>query len=203
VQNTIVYLIRHSIPVSVVREDGVRLMYGPSAPLSAEGRLKAARLADSLLAREGKPFDVIYSSTLLRAFETATIIAEKMGLGPVTTNPGLRDTDSDWGGLPAEELVQVAKAGQLFSDPRTHETVAGIAVRMIAAYNQCVKPHPGQTIGIVSHGDPLRILYDRICYPEEPIPPYEELVRGMNLEVAQGLRLEFFRNGRLESEVVL
>jgi broad specificity phosphatase PhoE len=200
--NTIVYLIRHSIPESVVKK-GERLMYGPPAPLSPAGREKAARLAESLLAREGKPFDVIYSSPYQRAYDTACIIAEKMALNPVVTNAGLRDTDSEWGGVPMEELALVARAGRLFTDPRTHESVAGIASRMIAAYNECVSPHPGKTIGIVSHGDPLRILYDRICNPEEDIPPYAELVSGFNLEVAQSLRLEFFRGGRIETERVV
>lgn len=199
--NTIVYLIRHSIPESLL-VDGRRLMYGPPAPLTAEGRQKAALLGEKILAREGRPLDVLYSSPLKRAYETACILAGAISLQPVLTHPDLRDTDSEWGGVPIEELVRVANAGQLFTDPRTHESLAQIAGRMVTAYHQIVSPHPGERIGIVSHGDPLRLLYDRIRHPDQAIPPYPELVRQLSLDVAQGLRLEFFPDGQIETEIV-
>jgi broad specificity phosphatase PhoE len=199
--HTIVYLIRHSIPESPVK-DGRRLMYGPDAPLSPDGRQKARQLGERILAREGKPLDVIYSSPFKRAYETACILVEKMALNPVITHPGLQDTASEWGGVPVEELVQVANAGRLFTDPRTHESISEIAARITAAYHQIVSHHQGERIGMVSHGDPLRILYDRIVHPDQEIPPYPELVREMSLDVAQSLRLEYFPEGRIEIEMV-
>lgn len=196
-QNTIVYLIRHSTPEHPMKA-GRQAMYGPDAPLTADGKQKAQKLRATIVSQEGKPFDVIYSSPFTRAFETAGILAGEALQNKIIVIEGLRDTDSAWAGTPLEELAQIADAGQLFNDPRTHETIAEIAKRMTAAFHQIVAAHPGQLIGVVSHGDPLRILYDRISHPEREITPYPQLVREFSLGQAQGLRLEIGPEGRFE-----
>jgi broad specificity phosphatase PhoE len=202
VENTVVYLIRHSTPVHPMK-DGRQAMYGPDAPLTAEGKLKAQKLRSMILSREGKPFDIIYSSPFKRAFETAGILAGEAPQNKVIVIEGLRDTDSAWAGTPMDELIQIADAGQLFNDPRTHETILEIVKRMTAAFYQIVGAHPGGLIGIVSHGDPLRILVDRISHPEREIPPYPQLVREFSLGQVQGLRLEIFPGGRMEIGEIL
>lgn len=196
-QNTVVYLIRHSTPEHPMKA-GQLTMYGPDAPLTADGRLKAQKLCSSLISREGKPFDVIYSSPFERAFETASILAAEALQKRVIVIEGLRDTISDWPGTPMDELAQIADAGQLFNDPRTHETVAEIAERMTTAFHQIVSANPGLLIGVVSHGDPLRILYDRLRHPDQEIRAYLQLVREFSLGQAQGLRLEIDSAGRIE-----
>ena len=55
--------------------------------LSARGRWQAARVAEAL-ADEG--MEVIYSSDLVRAHETAKAIAAVVGL-PIATDTGLRE----------------------------------------------------------------------------------------------------------------
>jgi broad specificity phosphatase PhoE len=195
--NTVVYLIRHSTPEHPLK-DGRQTMYGPQAPLTADGRLKAQKLRSALIAREGKPLDVIYASPFTRAFETASILAGDDARKAVIVVEGLRDTVSDWPGTPMDELSKIADAGQLFNDPRTHETIAEIAGRMTAAFQQIAGAHPGSLIGVVSHGDPLRILYDRLRRPDQEIPPYAQLVREFSLGQAQGLRLEVDPEGRVE-----
>ena len=196
-QNTIVYLIRHSTPEHPIKA-GQPTMYGPDALLTAAGRLKAQKLCSDLITREGKPFDVIYSSPFKRAFETASNLAAEAPQKKVIVIEGLRDTISDWPGTPMDELAQIADAGQLFNDPRTHETVAEIAERMNTAFHQIVSANPGLLIGVVSHGDPLRILYDRIRHPDQEIRAYLQLVREFSLGQAQGLRLEIDSAGRIE-----
>jgi broad specificity phosphatase PhoE len=73
---------------------------------------------------------------------------------------------------------------------------------MVSAYQSIVVTHSGQRIGIVSHGDPLRVLYDRIHYPEREIPPYPELVQELSLDTAQSLRMEISAGEIIESEII-
>lgn len=199
--NTIVYLIRHSTPEHPIRA-GKQAMYGPEAPLTVDGILKAQKLQSHIVSREGKPFDAIYSSPFKRAFETAGILAGEVMQNKLIVVEGLRDTDSAWAGVPMDELSPIAEAGQLFNDPRTHETIAEIAKRMTTAFTQIVGAHPGQMVGVVSHGDPLRILYDRLRRPDQEIPPYLQLVREFSLGQAQGLRLEIESEGQIEMELI-
>jgi broad specificity phosphatase PhoE len=188
-ENTIVYLIRHSIPEYKII-DGQRVMYGPDAPLAEEGRQKVGKLADDLIAKEGRPFDAIVSSPYKRAYETASLLAGRMGLAHVATERELRDTDSAWPGTPIEELTEIVNSGRLFDDPRTHETASEISDRMVKAFDQIVAAHKGQLIGIVSHGDPLRLLVYRLRHPDRELPSFAQVVQEMNFDMAQGLRLE-------------
>ena len=200
-QNTIVYLIRHSTTERPMQA-GQPVMYGPDAPLTRAGKQKAQKLRAVILAREGKSFDVVYSSPLRRAFETARILAGETAMKSVITHDGLRDTGSNWAGTPLDEFRQVFLAGQVFADPRTRETLAEIAERMTGVFDQVTSTHAGGLIGMVSHGDPLSILVDRIRHPDQEIPAYSQLVRELSLEPAQGLRLEIFPGGGIETEIV-
>jgi len=200
-QNTIVYLIRHSTTERPMQA-GQPVIYGPDAPLTRGGKQKAQKLRAVILAREGKPFDVIYTSPLKRAYETARILAGKQARNDVITHNGFRDTGSNWAGTPLDEFMQVFFAGQVFADPRTRETVAEVAERMTGAFDQIISAHAGCLIGIVSHGDPLSILVDRIRHPDQVIPDYSQLVQELSLKPAQGLRLEILPGGQVEMEFV-
>jgi uncharacterized phosphatase len=200
--NSVVYLIRHSAPEQKKNAKGQPLQYGPEAALTSEGSQKAAKLADAILTREGGPLEVIYSSPYQRAYETASILAEKMGIGPVRVIADLHDTANTWAGTPTEELIAVVKAGKLFEDPRTMETPEEIADRMVKAYAQILASHPGQRVGVVSHGDPLRLLYYRIHTPDQPIPPYLKMPEALSLQVAEGARLEYCPDGKIKTEKI-
>ena len=139
-QNTVVYLIRHSTPEHPLNA-GQPAMYGPDAPLTADGRLKAQNLRTSLITREGKPFDVIYSSPFKRAFETASILAEQALQKKVIVIEGLRDTVSDWPGTPMDELSKIADAGQLFNDPRNSRNDYGNCRKN----ERCLSPNRGRS----------------------------------------------------------
>ncbi len=201
--NTVIYLIRHSAPEFRTDGNGQRLMYGPDAPLSEEGRQKAGQLIKVIRGRENKLFDAIYSSPYRRAYETAVIVAQRIGHGDVISRYDLRDTDSAWAGTPVDELSAVSTAGKLFEDPRTHESILEIARRMKSTYDEILGAHGGQLIAIVSHGDPIRILYERIIHPEDVIRPYVELNRQLTLNVAQGLRLEILPDGKIIDRTII
>ena len=71
-------------------------------PLSEEGRSQARRLAGRL---RDEHFDAIYASDLIRAVETAAIVAEPHGL-EVRRDPRLREFDfGEWEGLTWDEIV--------------------------------------------------------------------------------------------------
>jgi probable phosphoglycerate mutase len=73
-------------------------------PLSAAGLRQAAELA-SRLRGEGERFDLLYSSDLLRAAETARILAQELEAPPPRFSPLLRELDcGDWEGRRIEDL---------------------------------------------------------------------------------------------------
>src|SRR4249919_1885580 len=69
-------------------------------PLSALGRKQAIHAAERIGA-----VDAIIASDLQRAAETAFIIAEAIGVGPVITEPQLRERNvGEWSGLTRDEI---------------------------------------------------------------------------------------------------
>src|SRR3954471_3985163 len=69
-------------------------------PLTDLGRAQARAAARSVGSVDG-----IFASELQRATETAAIIAEELGLGPVLIDEGLRERDAGaWSGLTRDEI---------------------------------------------------------------------------------------------------
>jgi probable phosphoglycerate mutase len=69
-------------------------------PLTDLGRAQAAAAARSL-----GTVDAIWSSDLQRAAETATIVSNELGVGPVVLDPDLRERNAgEWEGLTRAEI---------------------------------------------------------------------------------------------------
>jgi probable phosphoglycerate mutase len=69
-------------------------------PLTDVGRAQARAAA-----RAVGSVDAVFSSDLQRARETADVIAERIGVGPVIADPGLRERDAgEWSGLTRDEI---------------------------------------------------------------------------------------------------
>jgi broad specificity phosphatase PhoE len=131
-------------------------------PLNARGLLQARDLARTF---PPESLDIIFSSDLSRAQQTASILSEATG-APLRLDPRLREID------------QGRWEGMLFSDIRTHharifeqrrrnplevappegETVAEVRKRVLAAVEDIVISHHGQRIAVVSHGLALAII---------------------------------------------
>ena len=130
------------------------------APLSDVGRAQAAAAVDAL---RGERFDAVVASDLARAFDTATVIAEALGLGTVEIETGLRERDvGAWSGLRTEEIEakwpgQLAawRAGELTAIP---EGEGEIIDRVRAAIERILVSHPGGTVLAVTHGGVIRTL---------------------------------------------
>jgi broad specificity phosphatase PhoE len=123
-------------------------------PLNDTGRDQARALAEELA---GETIDAVFSSDLLRAHETARIVAGPRGL-EVTAIRDLREKHfGTWEGLTDEEILTrfpEARVGP-WGDGETREEVAE---RVLAALQRIADTHPDASVLVVSHGGPLRAV---------------------------------------------
>jgi 2,3-bisphosphoglycerate-dependent phosphoglycerate mutase len=132
-------------------------------PLNDTGLWQVRRLA---LAVADEAIAAIYSSDLLRAFDTAQ--AMSLGAGrPVVTDTGLRERGfGDFEGLSYAEIHQRwpeqadrwRRRDPEFGAPGG-ETLNQFYARSVAAAERLAALHPGQTIALVSHGGVMDCLY--------------------------------------------
>ncbi|MCS6938882.1 MAG: histidine phosphatase family protein [Roseiflexus sp.] len=133
-------------------------------PLNDTGRAQAQRLAGHLHRRRIR-FDAIYSSDLLRAWETATLIADRLNLIPAPL-PALREIDvGAWSGLTRDEVItqyhdlwERLHSGEDVPRGGSGETFGQLYDRVVGAVEHLVRERPGQTIALVTHGGPARAL---------------------------------------------
>lgn len=153
--DTQVVLIRHG---RTSANDEGRWQGHSDGKLNAVGRRQAAALAGVL-----PTIDVLYTSPLSRAADTAAAIAAPHQL-VVQRDPELIEIGfGEWEGLTRDEIVAdhpVDSAGLLAGEdaPRggSGETFAGVRRRMTRAVESIVARHRGRSIGIVSHGGATR-----------------------------------------------
>jgi probable phosphoglycerate mutase len=134
-------------------------------PLSASGTRQAKAAAGRLAS--GAPIDAVVSSPLLRAVATAAIAADELGL-TATIDDDLRETDfGDWDGFTLEEIQQrwpdAAAAWQRNPEqaPPGGESFADAARRVDRACDRLLRDHGGQTVLVVSHVTPIKIMLCR------------------------------------------
>ena len=123
--------------------------------LSELGRRQAAVAAASVGAVDG-----IISSDLLRAAETAAIIAEQLGVGPVMIDERLRERDvGEWTGL---TRVEINKRWPGWIDdlrrPDGFEDVDSVLLRVLEAFAAVREASPGGSLLVVTHGGVIRSL---------------------------------------------
>jgi probable phosphoglycerate mutase len=127
-------------------------------PLNEVGREQARELAETLTDRA---IDVVYSSDLLRAHETALIVGKRLGL-PVSVDAGLREVDvGDWSGRVHSEIEGLdpdgyrrwREGGKGWAGGESYEEMGE---RVVAAVLQLAARHPGETVLIVTHGGSIR-----------------------------------------------
>ena len=124
-------------------------------PLNDTGRAQARALAEEL---GDEPIDAVYSSDLMRAHETARIVASQRGL-EVTAIRDLRERNfGTWEGLTDEEIyVRHPQArDRSWQEWGDAETQFEMAERVLAALLRIAEAHPGQRLLVVSHGGPHR-----------------------------------------------
>lgn len=134
-----------------------------NVPLNERGREQARRAA-ARLARYG--VGALYSSDVVRAWETAELIGTTLGLSP-RAMPELREIDvGQWEGLTPEELYRrfPDHMAEYRRDPaRTvrlgGESYAQLQERALVALNQIQAHHEADAVvAAVSHGGTIRAL---------------------------------------------
>ena len=134
-----------------------------SAPgLNETGRAQARAARDQLL---DVPFSAIYSSDLLRARQTADLIAEARGLA-VTLEPCLRELHlGEWEGLLSTEIAEryPRELAERARDPLHArapggETPLEMAARVLQAVAEIVARQPDEQIVLVAHGVSLAVI---------------------------------------------
>ncbi len=131
-------------------------------PLNAAGRLQALTLAQQL---QRISFSAIYTSDLIRAEETAAVLAHRTGL-PLQRDSRLREIDQGkWEGLRLIEiethyarLYQQHQIDPFSIAPPNGETAAQVLERVGAAVQDIVRRYPKKDIALVGHGFVFALL---------------------------------------------
>jgi probable phosphoglycerate mutase len=126
-------------------------------PLDEVGYAQAARAAEVLAAYRPSS---LYSSDLLRCYQTADVLAERTGL-EIITDKRLREIHvGSWEGLLGEEiraadpeLARRLKAGEDVRRSATGESPSEVAERMMEALTEIGEAaEDNSTVVVVSHG---------------------------------------------------
>jgi len=153
-----------------------RIQGSSDIPLSPEGKKEAARWGKIL---KSEPFDLILSSPLIRAGETALILSDRMGI-PVFREPDLREQDfGDWEGQRISEIRKKDPRAVEFQEsrgwefrPPGGESRTGVLERVKIAFEKAAKTYENKYILVVTHQSVIKILiYDalkRTFGPGEP-----------------------------------
>ena len=133
-------------------------------PLNDTGRWQAERLARALAAREA--IDVVYTSDLLRAWETARPVAEATG-APLHTDEGLRERG--FGSFQGKTFTEIEAAmpdearrwrqRDPFWAPPGGESLTAMRRRVIETLHALASRHVGEQIVLVAHGGVMGVLY--------------------------------------------
>jgi 2,3-bisphosphoglycerate-dependent phosphoglycerate mutase len=147
---THLFLIRHGQYV----EDDAHPILNPE--LSPEGIVQAERLRDRLSVSGEIKADVLISSPLARAQQTANIIAPALGL-PVTLDPDMEEWRTEHEGVNQDDFVAGMRAAPLdqrpFFEPYPGgETGSQFFFRVGTALNRITQQYAGKVIVVMGHG---------------------------------------------------
>jgi broad specificity phosphatase PhoE len=160
VVKTRLYLIRHADV-----ENPNKVLYGhlDGFDLSALGRAQAAAVGDRLATEDIRR---IVHSPLARAAETARLINERLARPAILeADPELTEAEFSryLQGVPYWQVplrrplwfVHKAKRGLVPGD----ESIENMGGRVLAVVRRLAREHPGETMAVVSHADPLNAAW--------------------------------------------
>jgi len=127
-------------------------------PLNETGRAQARALAEGL---RDRVFVAAYTSHLRRAHDTATILADALGL-ELVSNHALEEVDvGSWSGLTRGEVEARFPAGyarwlQYGHGWEDGESYEELGIRVIEGLRVIAAAHSGDEVLLVTHGGPIR-----------------------------------------------
>ncbi|GLW96537.1 bifunctional RNase H/acid phosphatase [Microtetraspora sp. NBRC 16547] len=184
-------LLRHGeTPLSVEKR-----FSGTGDPSLTPRGLAQAEAAALRLSREPYAIDVIVTSPLARARQTAEAVASRTGV-PVRIEQDLREADfGAWEGHTFAEIQRswAAELAAWLSDPSAAppggESFAAAGRRVELARDRIIAEHEGKTVLVVSHVTPIKLLL-RFAL----MAPPEALYR-MHLDVACLSVIDYYADG--------
>jgi len=131
-------------------------------PLNPMGQAQALQLADYL---DSRGISAIYSSNLVRASQTAEIIAAHLDL-KVNIRPELREVDyGEWEGVPESEVCERYRetypgwrANPLDTRIPGGETFGELRNRALPAFVGIAEAHPQGNVAIIAHKSTNRVI---------------------------------------------
>jgi broad specificity phosphatase PhoE/ribonuclease HI len=133
-------------------------------PLSPEGRAQAEAVARRV-ARLAPRVAAVVTSPLTRCVDTAAAIAARTGDPPVVTDADLVECDfGQWEGLTVEEIARrwpsdlAAWQRSTAVAPPGGESLRRVATRVRRAVTRLRTAYPGETVVVVSHVTPLKLM---------------------------------------------
>ena len=163
---TLLYLVRHGATPANEQRPYVLQGHGIVTSLSDTGQRQAEAVAGFLADR---PLDVVLSSPMKRARETAAAIAAPHGITPGVLE-AISECDvgrwegRDWGAIMEDDT----EAYHLFmDDPGTHgypegESYADVLDRVGGPLDGVLAGHRGQTVAVVAHNLVNRVYVARL-----------------------------------------
>lgn len=126
-------------------------------PINEQGRRQAREMATSFAAAG---FAAVWTSPLIRAGETAEIIAADLGLPPPAAHAGIKERHfGEIQGVPKSELAELNPLllqQILRRNPAAHfeggETMDEFADRVLGGFMDIGAKHPGERVLVVTHG---------------------------------------------------
>jgi probable phosphoglycerate mutase len=136
-------------------------------PLDEEGVLQAIKLGQRL---SGETWDLVYSSHLIRARQTAAIIAQELGIDTVAEDNRLGEAGGGLiEGTTEEERLSKWGASWKLMDLGM-ESNASVVERGRAFIQELLTEHPGKKILLVTHGSFIRQMLDALLPAMHPTP---------------------------------
>lgn len=165
--------------------------------LTELGHAQAAAVAAGIGSVDGTDkVSAVLSSPLRRARQTAEPVAATLGAGPVTPHEGLLETDfGAWDGLTFAEArardpeVHRRWLGDETVDPPGGESFAAVGERVAKMRAELVTAHPGETLLLVSHVTPIKMLV------RQALGSGPEVLYRMHLDLASLCIAEFYPDG--------
>lgn len=136
-----------------------RLQGRTDIPLNATGR-EQARDVGRELAASGEHWDVLVSSPLSRARETAEIIGKTVGLTLSRTYDNL--IERSFGDIEGYDCGHMTEEDRHAFMEQHGEHTADLVARGVAVLRQISNDYPGQNVMVVSHGSFIRLTAGHI-----------------------------------------
>ncbi|RJQ36269.1 histidine phosphatase family protein [Candidatus Microgenomates bacterium] len=195
---TVVFIMRHG-----EIDNPKQVMYGGNIDLllNEKGK-KQIRSISEKIKKSGYKINKIYSSPLTRTLMSSKIIADVFNIREIIKEKDLIDVD-----IPAMAGKPISLRNELHKSKRDeyeeefvrrgNESSDSVINRMRSAFYKIAKENKGKTVGMVSHGDPIKFLIYVLQHPGEIVPPMYVLTKDNYPQKGQAVKVVLDENDKV------